>query len=45
MHHKNYVHHTVVPVAPVLASLIAELSNGDDPANDIIIRRTVGGPL
>ena len=46
MHHKNnYVHHTVVPVAPVLASLIAELSNGDHPANDIIIRRTAGGSL
>ena len=45
MHHINYVHRTVVPVAPVLVSLIAELSNGDHPANDIIIRRTVGGPL
>ena len=46
MHHKIYsVHLTVVPVAPVLASLITELSNGDHPANDIIIRRTGGGPL
>jgi hypothetical protein len=33
------MHLTVVPVVPVIVSLIAEVSNDDDPANDIIIRR------
>ena len=31
---------TVVPLVPVLAPLIVDLSMGDDPASDIIIRRS-----
>ena len=30
----------VVPIAPVLASLIVDLVLGDNPTDDLIVRRT-----
>ena len=35
----------VVPVVPVLISLVTDLSTGDDPTNDIIVRRSGGQSL
>ena len=32
--------HTVVPLVPVLIPLVVDLSLGNDPSNDIIIRRS-----
>ena len=32
--------YAVVPIVPVLASLIVDQVLGDDPANDLIVRRT-----
>ena len=32
----------MVPVVPVLISLVTDISTGNDPADDIIMKRTGG---
>ena len=34
------IHFIVVPMIPVLVTLVTDLSTGDDPIDDIIVTRT-----